>query len=243
MNQPASRPVIQLTGVRKIYGKGEAEVRALDGVDLVVPEGDYVAIMGASGSGKSTLLNIIGCLDPATEGEYLLDGVDVAKQKPKQLAKVRNHKLGFVFQSFNLIPRFNALSNVELPMSYAGVRKAERRRRALAALDVVGLSERVGHLPTELSGGQQQRVAIARALVTEPALLLADEPTGNLDSKSTAEVLAILDRLNEQGRTVLMITHERDVAEHASRILHMVDGKIVHEEHKYGAAHAVGVAR
>ncbi|MCK2236735.1 MULTISPECIES: ABC transporter ATP-binding protein [unclassified Crossiella] len=237
------RPVIELRGVRKTYGKGEATVHALAGVDLIVPTGDYVAIMGASGSGKSTLLNIVGCLDPATEGEYFLDGVNVAEQKPRQLAKVRNHKIGFVFQSFNLIPRFNALSNVELPMSYAGLRKSERRRRALSALATVGLADRVKHLPTELSGGQQQRVAIARALVTEPALLLADEPTGNLDSKSTAEVLAILDNLNAAGRTIVVITHERDVAEHARRVLHMVDGKIVHEEHNNSARHAVGVAR
>ena len=202
---------------------------ALRAVSLTVGRGEYVAIMGASGSGKSTLMNILGCLDVPSQGRYLLDGVDVSRLSDRQLALVRNRRIGFVFQAFNLIPRTSALSNVELPLAYAGMKAAERRRRALAALDVVGLTERAHHEPNQLSGGQQQRVAVARALVTAPALVLADEPTGNLDTQSTSDVLAVLDRLNRSGRTIVLITHEPDVAKHARRLIRLVDGRIVED--------------
>jgi putative ABC transport system ATP-binding protein len=222
----AARPVIALQSVSKIYGEGDTAVRAVDGVDLVVERGDYVAVMGASGSGKTTLMNVIGCLDLPTRGRYLLDGVDVRRLDEKRQAIVRNRKIGFVFQSFNLIPRTSALSNVELPLAYAGVRPAERRRRALSALEQVGLVTRAEHRPSQLSGGQQQRVAIARAIVTNPVLLLADEPTGALDSHSTDDVLDLFDDLNAAGRTVVVITHEAEVAEHAKRVLRMRDGRL-----------------
>jgi putative ABC transport system ATP-binding protein len=195
-----------------------------------VERGDYVAIMGPSGSGKSTLMHIIGCLDTQSRGRYLLDGVDVRRRDEPQLSRIRNRKIGFVFQSFNLIPRTSALSNVELPLAYAGIRQSERRHRALAALDQVGLADRVDHLPTELSGGQQQRVAVARALVNEPVLLLADEPTGALDSRATTDVLALFDRLSAVGRTLIVITHEHDVAARAKRVVQMRDGRIVTDE-------------
>ncbi|MGI5131882.1 ABC transporter ATP-binding protein [Pseudonocardia sp. CA-107938] len=221
-----ARPVIELRGVAKLYGTGESLVRAVDGVDLVVERGDYVAVMGASGSGKSTLMNIIGCLDAPSRGRYLLDGVDVRRLDERRQAIIRNRKIGFVFQSFNLIPRTTATRNVELPMAYARVAAAERRQRALAALAQVGLSDRAGHLPSQLSGGQQQRVAIARAIATDPVLLLADEPTGALDSRSTDEVLALFDRLNAAGRTLVVITHEEEVAAHAKRVLRMQDGTV-----------------
>ena len=224
------RPVIELRGVAKIYGGDDTVVRAVDGVDLVVERGDYVAVMGASGSGKSTLMNIIGCLDLPTRGRYALDGVDTRRLDERQQALIRNRKIGFVFQSFNLIPRTTALRNVELPMAYARVRKSERRRRALRALDQVGLAERVHHRPSELSGGQQQRVAIARAIATDPVLLLADEPTGALDSRSTEEVLALFEDLNADGRTLVVITHEEQVAQRARRVLHMRDGRIISDE-------------
>jgi len=219
-------PVIDLREVTKVYGQGDAQVRALDGVTMTVERGDYVAIMGASGSGKSTLMNIVGALDVATTGEYLLDGIDVGDLDDDALSIVRNRRIGFIFQSFNLIPRATALANVELPLMYRGMRRGERRDRARAALTSVGLDDRVHHRPNELSGGQQQRVAVARALVTEPALLLADEPTGNLDSHSTADVLELLDRVSGQGRTIMVITHEEEVARHAARIVTMVDGRI-----------------
>jgi putative ABC transport system ATP-binding protein len=225
-----TRPVIELRDVSKLYGSGDTVVRAVDRVDLLVERGEYVAVMGASGSGKSTLMNIIGCLDVATSGNYLLDGVDVRRLDDHRLAAIRNRKIGFVFQSFNLIPRTTALSNVELPLAYAGLRTAERRRRARAALARVGLADREHHRPSQLSGGQQQRVAIARAIATEPVLLLADEPTGALDSHSTEEVLAQFDALNRAGRTVVVITHEEDVAKHARRVLRMFDGRIVADE-------------
>jgi putative ABC transport system ATP-binding protein len=224
------RPVIEMQGLTKIYGSGETEVRALDGVCLVVEPGDHVAVMGASGSGKSTLMNIAGCLDAGTSGRYLLDGIDVRRVPEARLARVRNRKIGFVFQSFNLLARTSALRNVELPLAYAGVPRAERRERAAEALTAVGLADRLEHLPSELSGGQQQRVALARAIVTGPALLLADEPTGALDSHSTAEVLALFDQLAAQGRTVVVVTHEDDVARHAKRIVRMGDGRILSDE-------------
>jgi putative ABC transport system ATP-binding protein len=223
----ATGPVIDLQQVTKTYGSGETAVHALAGVDLVIERGEYVAVMGASGSGKSTLMNIIGCLDTGSTGRYLLDGVDVRRLVDRQLSWVRNRKIGFVFQSFNLIPRTSALRNVELPLAYAGVPAAERRERALAALDRVGLSDRVYHQPSELSGGQQQRVAVARAIATDPVLLLADEPTGALDSRSTAEVLALFDELAAEGRTLVVITHEDEVARHARRAIRMTDGRIV----------------
>jgi putative ABC transport system ATP-binding protein len=221
-------PVIDLQQLSKTYGAGEAAVHALAGVDLVIERREYVAVMGASGSGKSTLMNIIGCLDTGSSGRYLLDGVDVRRLVDRQLSWVRNRKIGFIFQSFNLIPRTSALRNVELPLAYAGIGSAERRERALAALERVGLADRVQHHPAELSGGQQQRVAVARAIVTDPVLLLADEPTGALDSRSTADVLALFDELAaEEGRTLVVITHEDDVAAHARRIIRMTDGLIV----------------
>ncbi|MFC0526879.1 ABC transporter ATP-binding protein [Phytohabitans kaempferiae] len=218
--------VLDVRQVTKVYGEGVATVHALRGVSLTVERGEYLAIMGSSGSGKSTLMNILGCLDIPSAGRYLLDGVDVSRLNDRQLALVRNRRIGFVFQSFNLIPRTTALANVELPLAYAGVRAAERRRRARVALDMVGLADRADHEPNQLSGGQQQRVAVARALVTEPALVLADEPTGNLDSRSTEDILGIFDALHAAGRTILLITHEEDVAARASRLIRLFDGQI-----------------
>jgi putative ABC transport system ATP-binding protein len=223
---PHRRAVIELQNVSKVYGSADTIVRAVDRVDLVVERGDYLAVMGASGSGKSTLMNIIGCLDIPTHGRYLLDGVDTRRLDERRQALVRNRKIGFIFQSFNLIPRTTAISNVELPLAYAGTKPAERRQRALAALERVGLADRIHHLPSQLSGGQQQRVAIARAIATNPVMLLADEPTGALDSRSTAEVLTLFDNLNAHGRTVVVITHEEEVAHHAKRVVRMLDGRI-----------------
>jgi putative ABC transport system ATP-binding protein len=221
--------MIALEAVVKTYRMGKLEVNALRGVDLAVESGDFVAIMGASGSGKSTLMNIIGCLDVPTSGRYLLDGTDVAKLDDDQLAIIRNRKIGFVFQSYNLIPRTTALHNVEMPLIYAGA--PNRRPRALEALEAVGLANRAGHQPTELSGGQQQRAAIARALVTNPAILLADEPTGNLDSASSVEIMKLLTQLNqEQARTIVLITHERDIAAFAKRVVELRDGLILSDE-------------
>ena len=222
----ARRPVVAFDNISKVYGSGETAVRALWKVSLTIDRGEYVAIMGASGSGKSTLMQIVGCLDASTAGRYRLDGVDVRDLDDDQLAEIRNSKIGFVFQSFNLIPRTSALMNVELPLVYGGVKKAERRHRAEAALATMGLSDRLEHTPNQLSGGQQQRVALARAIVTDPAIVLADEPTGALDSRSAAEVLVMFDALNAQGRTVVMITHEDDVARHARRIVRLRDGRI-----------------
>ncbi|GAA1794334.1 ABC transporter ATP-binding protein [Actinomadura chokoriensis] len=225
----APAPVLGLRDVTKVYGTGDTAVHALRGVSMTVERGDYVAVMGASGSGKSTLMNIIGCLDVPSGGRCLLDGLDVAGLDERSLALLRNRRIGFVFQSFNLIPRMTAQANVELPLAYGGIKGPERRRRALAALREVGLADRTRHEPNELSGGQQQRVAVARALVTAPSLLLADEPTGALDSGSTADVLGVFDRLALAGRTIIVITHEDDVAAHAKRIVRLVDGRIVQD--------------
>ena len=225
-----SRPVIEVRALRKTYGLEDTTVHALDGVDLVVERGDYVAIMGASGSGKSTLMNIIGCLDVPSAGQYLLDGVDTRRLDERRQALVRNRKIGFIFQSFNLIARTTAQANVELPMAYSGVKAAERRERARAALERVGLGERRGHIPSQLSGGQQQRVAVARAIVTNPVLLLADEPTGALDSRSTADILDLFDDLSLAGRTLCVITHEDEVAARAKRVIRLRDGRVVMDE-------------
>ncbi|HEX2164770.1 MAG TPA: ABC transporter ATP-binding protein [Thermoanaerobaculia bacterium] len=228
---PAAPPLLELRGIRKVYGEGEAAVEALRGIDLAIPAGDFVAVMGASGSGKSTCMNILGCLDVPTAGEYLFHGVDVGQLDAAQRALLRRHYLGFVFQGFNLLARTTALENVELPLVYKRVRAAERRRRAREALASVGLAGREDHTPAALSGGQQQRVAIARALVTGPELLLADEPTGNLDSKTSDEVMELLTTLNrERGVTVVMVTHEPDVAAWANRRIVFRDGRIVGEE-------------
>jgi putative ABC transport system ATP-binding protein len=223
----SQRPAISLQSIRKTYGEGEMAVHAIAHVDLDVHRGEYVAIMGASGSGKSTLMNIVGCLDAPSAGRYLLDGVDVRRLDDQQLSVVRNRKIGFIFQSFNLIPRTTALSNVELPLVYARVDRKERRERAMDALNKVGLSARKDHLPSELSGGQQQRVAVARAIVTDPVLLLADEPTGALDSQSTADVLDLFDDLANQGRTIMVITHEDEVGGRAARLTVMRDGRVI----------------
>ncbi|HOB04439.1 MAG TPA: ABC transporter ATP-binding protein [Propionibacteriaceae bacterium] len=216
--------IVELTDVRKTYKSGSLSVDALRGVTARVDEGEYVAIMGPSGSGKSTLMNILGCLDVPTSGTYLLGGEDVSRMTERDLAVVRNERIGFVFQQFNLLPAMTALRNVELPLMYAGVSRSERKHRAHEALAKVGLAERVDHRPGELSGGQQQRVCIARALVTDPDIILADEPTGNLDSKSTADVLALIADLHRQGRTIILITHEHDVANVAERQLNIRDG-------------------
>jgi putative ABC transport system ATP-binding protein len=218
--------LIELSGVRKTYDTGHFQVEALRGVDVHIEEGEYVAVIGPSGSGKSTLMHILGCLDVPTSGEYHLAGEDVSQLSEARLAEVRNRRIGFVFQQFNLLPSLKAWRNVELPLMYAAVPRHERRQRALAALDRVGLADRAEHRPGELSGGQQQRVAVARALVTDPALILADEPTGNLDSTSTRDVLALLDELSSLGRTIVLITHEHDVAARAGRILQVRDGEI-----------------
>lgn len=213
-----------MSGVRKTYSTGVVEVEALRGIDLEIDNGEYLAIMGPSGSGKSTLMHIIGCLDVPTAGSYLLDGTDVSKMSEKQLAEIRNQKIGFVFQQFNLLASLTALRNVELPLVYAGVPAAERKERAMAALSKVGLAQRVQHRPGELSGGQQQRVSVARALVTDPALILADEPTGALDSHSTREILDLFAELNDAGRTIVVITHEADVGQEAKHLVHIYDG-------------------
>ena len=224
------QPVIDVRDAVKRYGSGDSSIYALDGVNLTISPGEYVAIMGPSGSGKSTLMNIIGALDAMTTGTYFLDGIEISSMDENSLSIVRGRKIGFIFQSFNLIPRTSALANVELPMAYQGIKSTERRKRAMVALDVVGLSDRVHHEPTELSGGQQQRVAVARALATRPSLLLADEPTGALDSKSTTDLLNLFDQINAAGRTVVVITHENDVAARAKRIVRMRDGKIVSDD-------------
>jgi len=234
---PPQTPLIELRNVTKIYGQGEAEVRALDGINLRVDEGEFAAVMGPSGSGKSTAMNIIGCLDLPTTGSYLFNGVDVSGLDRKQRALLRRNYLGFVFQGFNLLARTSAVENVELPLIYRGMKLAERRPLAMDALNRVGLQGREKHTPGELSGGQQQRVAIARAIVTEPAVLLADEPTGNLDTKTSYEIMELLVGLNrEQKITVLMVTHEPDMVAYANRVVHFLDGKIASDTQQQEAA-------
>ena len=231
------RAVIALSDIVKRYQMGGHEVFATRGVSLLVPRGEFVAIMGASGSGKSTLMNIIGCLDVPTSGHYRLDGVNIRDLDDRELSRIRNRKIGFVFQGFNLLARMSALRNVELPLAYAGLKSKDRRVRAEAALNTVGLADRMGHFPSELSGGQQQRVAIARAIVTEPALVLADEPTGNLDTSSTIEVMSMFADLHDQGRTIVVSTHEEDVAAYATRVIRLRDGVIL-GDHQQVPLHA-----
>jgi len=219
--------IIKVENLSKVYDTGKIQVEALRNVNLEIEKKEYVAIMGASGSGKSTLMNILGCLDRLTEGKYMLDGVDVSTLDDNQLAAIRNKKVGFVFQAFNLLPRLSALGNVELPMVYSGMSYSERTEKAKIALNKVGLSDRVHHRPNELSGGQKQRVAIARALVNNPAIILADEPTGNLDTKSSEEIMDIFEGLNNEGVTIVMVTHEKDIAQHTKRAVVFRDGEII----------------
>jgi putative ABC transport system ATP-binding protein len=228
----SDKPLIEIRDITKTYRMGgDIEVHALRGVSLQVDTGELLSIMGPSGSGKSTMMNVLGCLDQPTSGEYYLDGVDVKRLNDNALAEIRNRKIGFVFQTYNLLPRTTALQNVELPLVYRGVNGRERRRRVMEALELVGLADRIHHRPNELSGGEQQRVAIARALATEPDIILADEPTGNLDSRSGAEITAIFQRLNrEMGITVVFVTHDPDIAAHTRRIVQLLDGKIVGDE-------------
>ena len=228
MSEAMQGPLLYLEGISKVYGSGDTEVRALDGVDLVINEGEFVAVMGSSGSGKSTCMNILGCLDTPSEGRYEFHGVEVGTLTADQQALLRRGFIGFVFQSFNLIPRTSAIENVELPLIYRGVRRSERRKLALRALELVGLGDRAWHSPSQLSGGQQQRVAIARALVTNPSVLFADEPTGNLDSTRSAEIMSLLQGLNrDNGITIVMVTHEEDVARAAKRAVTFRDGRVV----------------
>ena len=219
--------LISIRELRKIYQMGDAEVRALDGVDLEVERGEYLAIMGPSGSGKSTLMNLIGCLDTPTSGEYVLNGQGVSGLDDSELARIRNREIGFVFQTFNLLPRATALANVELPLIYARMPAGKRHGLARQALEQVGLGDRVKHQPNELSGGQRQRVAVARALVNRPSILLADEPTGNLDSRTSTEIMALFDDLNRAGNTIVLVTHEEEIAAHAGRVIRLLDGRVV----------------
>jgi putative ABC transport system ATP-binding protein len=218
--------LIDIRDITKVYDMGEERVRALDGVSLGIERGEYVAIMGPSGSGKSTLMNLVGCLDTPTSGSYVLNGREVAQMTDDELAQIRNQEIGFVFQTFNLLPRTTALQQVELPLVYTGVPRKDRHERAVRALQAVGLGDRMGHQPNEMSGGQRQRVAVARALINNPSILLADEPTGNLDSQTGTEIMALFDELNRRGNTIILVTHEEDIAAHARRIVRLRDGKI-----------------
>ena len=231
-SKPVDDPVIRLEKLNRRYRMGAENIDALGSVDLTVNRGDYLAIMGPSGSGKSTLMNIIGCLDTPTGGAYWLNGKSVSAMNEKQLARVRNTEIGFVFQTFNLLPRTTALANVEVPLIYAGMKRREREHRAKEALETVGLGNRMTHRPSEMSGGQRQRVAIARALVTHPSILLADEPTGNLDSSTGREIMVLFDRLQSEGNTLIVVTHEPHVAKHARRVIHLSDGNIVKDEQR-----------
>lgn len=222
--------IIRVESVKKYYVTGRQTVKALDGISLSIMKNEYVAIMGPSGSGKSTMMNILGCLDSPTEGRYVLDGIDVSEMDDASLAKVRNREIGFVFQSFNLLPRYDALENVALPLIYAGIPKAEREFRATKALESVGLAERMHHRPNEMSGGQRQRVAVARALVSRPSIILADEPTGNLDTKTSVEIMKLFDEIHRQGNTVVLVTHEENIANFARRIVRLRDGQIESDE-------------
>lgn len=224
--------MLELKNIKKYYKMGENVVKALDDVSLTIRDGEFVTIIGPSGSGKSTMMNILGCLDIATEGEYIIDGVEVSKYSENQLAFLRNKKMGFIFQGFNLLQNLNAFENVELPLIYQGVGISERKERAIKALEMVGMKERMKHRPSELSGGQQQRVAIARALATNPMCILADEPTGNLDSKTGDEIMSILKQLNSQGTTIVIITHNDEIAELSPRVVRIHDGKIDKDESK-----------
>ena len=230
LSTPGDDDVIRLEDLNRRYRMGAEHIDALGSVDLTVERGDYLAIMGPSGSGKSTLMNIIGCLDTPTGGAYWLNGKSVSAMNERQLARVRNTEIGFVFQTFNLLPRMTALANVEVPLIYAGVKRRERERRAREALQTVGLGDRMLHRPSEMSGGQRQRVAVARALVTHPSILLADEPTGNLDSATGREIMSLFDRLHSEGNTLIVVTHEPHVARHARRVIHLSDGNIVKDE-------------
>src|SRR3984893_14917240 len=218
--------LIDIRDITKVYEMGQEQVHALSGVTLGVARGEYVAVMGPSGSGKSTLMNLIGCLDTPTAGSYVLNGREVARMTDDELAAIRNQEIGFVFQTFNLLPRTNALQQVELPLVYSGLPRKDRRERAVKALEAVGLADRMNHMPSEMSGGQRQRVAIARALINNPSILLADEPTGNLDSQTGAEIMALFDDLNRRGNTIVLVTHEEDIAAHARRVVRLLDGKV-----------------
>ncbi|MEJ2382850.1 MAG: ABC transporter ATP-binding protein [Xanthomonadales bacterium] len=233
MSGGASEPLIRLRDVYRIYEMGDQALHALDGVTLDIGQNEYVAIVGASGSGKSTLMNILGCLDRASRGDYVLNGTDVSDMNENRLAAVRNREIGFVFQTFNLLARASALKNVMQPLVYRGIPRAERKRLATEALERVGLGERVESRPNQLSGGQRQRVAIARALVGEPAILLADEPTGNLDSQTSRDIMALIDRVHAEGQTVIMVTHEPDIAAHCHRIIRLTDGRVESDERRH----------
>lgn len=230
--------MIEMKDIRKIYQMGSTTVHALDGIDLCIAEREYVSIIGASGSGKSTLMHILGCLDVADEGRYALDGQEIEDYTEDELSTIRNRKIGFVFQQFHLLPKLTALENVELPLIYQRMPRAERRERSEAVLERVGLSDRMDHRPKELSGGQQQRVAVARALVTDPSILLADEPTGNLDSKTSGEIMEMLGALHEEGRTIILITHDAEIAERAMRVVRIRDGRITDDTLRKGGDHA-----
>ncbi len=228
-----SKEIINIRGITKFYKVGNQEVKALNGVDIVINQNEYVAIMGPSGSGKSTLMNIVGCLDSPTSGTYILNGTDVSKMDDNKLAEVRNKEIGFIFQSFNLLPRYTALDNVALPLIYSGINKSERERRAEETLQSVDLTDRMHHKPNELSGGQRQRVAVARALINKPSIILADEPTGNLDSKTSIDIMRLFAKIHEKGNTIIVVTHEEDIAKHARRIIRLRDGLIESDEQNH----------